>query len=127
LQPVMSHYLVPWPDSRVACGGTLEADAGFDTRVTAHGVHELLREGLKTAPGLGTATIKEVRVGLRPASADDRPVLGKLPDWSNVYVATGHGTEGLLIGPYTAMLVAESILSGQTPEEISGLTASRFS
>ena len=98
VQPVFSHYLVPWPGGRVACGGTLEAKAGFDTSATAGGVFELLREGLRTAPGLASAMVSEVRVGLRPASKDDRPVLGRLDGWSNVYVATGHGTEGLLLG-----------------------------
>jgi len=126
VQPMFSHYLVPWPDGRVACGGTLEADAGFDTRPTASGVHELLREALKTAPGLGSATISEVRVGLRPACSDDRPVVGRLPGWSNVYVATGHGTEGLLMGPYTSALLAEGIVSGSTPGEIRDLSPARF-
>ncbi len=126
VQPVMSHYLVPWPGGRIACGGTLEARAGFDTRPTAGGIHELLREGLRTAPGLAAATFSEVRVGLRPSSKDDRPVLGRLPDWSNVHVATGHGTEGLLLGPYTAALVAESVVSGSVPEQIASLSPARF-
>ena len=53
VQPVLGFYLVPWPDGRVACGGTMEADAGFDHRVTADGVLQLLRECLRTAPGPG--------------------------------------------------------------------------
>jgi D-amino-acid dehydrogenase len=126
LQPVFSHYLVPWPGGRVACGGTLEPEAGFDTRPTARGVHELLREGLRTAPGLAQATIHDIRVGLRPASADERPILGSIPGWSNVHVATGHGTEGLLMGPYTAALVAESIVTGSLPPAIAGLSPERF-
>ncbi len=126
VQPVFSHYLVPWPEGRIACGGTLEARAGFDTRQTAGGIHELLREGLRTAPGLADATVEHVRVGLRPRSADDRPLLGLLPGWSNVHVATGHGTEGLLLGPYTAALVADSIVSGSVPAQIAGLSPARF-
>jgi D-amino-acid dehydrogenase len=126
VQPVFSHYLVPWPGSRVACGGTLEASAGFDTRQTAGGVHELLREGLRTAPGLADATVEEVRVGLRPSSNDDRPMLGTLTGWSNVHVVTGHGTEGLLLGPYTAALVADSIVSGSVPEQIEAMSPKRF-
>jgi D-amino-acid dehydrogenase len=126
VHPVFSHYLVPWPGGRVACGGTLEADAGFDTSPTAGGVYELLREGLRTAPGLAGASISEVRVGLRPASKDDRPVLGRLDQWSNVYVATGHGTEGLLLGPFTAALVADAIVSGGVPELIADLSPARF-
>lgn len=109
LQPLLGFYLVPWPDGRVACGGTLEPDAGFDARPTAAGARDLLRECLRTAPGLGDATMGEIRVGLRPAPADGLPVLGRLPGWDNAYVATGHGTDGLLLGPYSASLVAQSI------------------
>jgi D-amino-acid dehydrogenase len=110
VQPVLGFYLVPWPDGRVACGGTMEAAAGFDHRPTADGLHQLLREGLRSAPGLAQATVVEVRVGSRPATPDDRPILGRLPGWDNVYVASGHGAEGLLLGPYSAKLVAAAAL-----------------
>jgi D-amino-acid dehydrogenase len=110
VQPVLGFYLVPWPDGRVACGGTMEAAAGFDHRPTADGLHQLLREGLRSAPGLAQATVVEVRVGSRPATPDDRPILGRLPGWDNVYVASGHGAEGLLLGPYSAKLVASAAL-----------------
>jgi D-amino-acid dehydrogenase len=110
VQPVLGFYLVPWPGGRVACGGTMEADAGFDHRPTADGLHQLLREGLRAAPGLAQATVTEVRVGTRPTTPDDRPVLGPLPGWTNAYVATGHGTEGLLLGPFSALVVARAVL-----------------
>jgi D-amino-acid dehydrogenase len=116
VQPVLGFYLVPWPDGRVACGGTMEADAGFDARPTAEGLHQLLREGLRTAPGLGPATVVETRVGLRPSTPDGHPVVGRLPGWGNAYVATGHGAEGLLLGPYSARVLADRIL-GADPSE----------
>jgi len=106
VQPLLTHYLVPWPGGRVACGGTFETGAGFSATVTAAGLHELLRECLSVAPGLATAEYLETRVGLRPSSPDDRPVLGPVPGWANVWVATGHGANGLLLGPYSALLVA---------------------
>ena len=55
VQPLLTHYLVPWPGGRVACGGTFEAGAGFSATVTAAGLHELLRECLAVAPGLADA------------------------------------------------------------------------
>lgn len=110
VQPVLGFYLVPWPDGRVACGGTLEAEAGYDHRPTAHGVHQLLRECLRTAPGLAEATVVETRVGSRPSSADGHPIVGRVPGWTNAYVATGHGTEGLLLGPISAAVVARSVI-----------------
>jgi D-amino-acid dehydrogenase len=114
IQPVLGFYLVPWPDGRVACGGTMEAQAGFDDRPTADGLHQLLRECLRSAPGLAQATVAEVRVGLRPATPDDRPVIGPVPGWSNVHLATGHGAEGLLLGPYSALVVAHALLGVET-------------
>ena len=116
VQPVLGFYLVPWPDGQVACGGTMEAGAGYDHRPTADGVLQLLRECLRTAPGLAPATVVEVRVGSRPSTPDGHPVLGPLPGWSNAFVATGHGAEGLLLGPYSGMVVARAVLGVEEPE-----------
>jgi D-amino-acid dehydrogenase len=114
-QPLLTHYLVPWPGGRVACGGTFETGAGYSTTVTAAGLHELLRECLVVAPGLQDATHLETRVGLRPTSADERAVVGRLPRWGNAWVATGHGANGLLQGPYSARVMAHAIAGQDVP------------
>jgi D-amino-acid dehydrogenase len=110
VQPLLTHYLVPWPGGRVACGGTFEPGAGFSATITAAGIHELLRECLTVAPGLADAEYLHTRVGLRPTSPDDRPVVGQVPGWDNAWVASGHGANGLLLGPYTASLLADRIV-----------------
>jgi D-amino-acid dehydrogenase len=115
VQPLLSHYLVPWPGGRMACGGTFEPDAGFTVNATAAGLHELLRECLSVAPGLAGATYRETRVGLRPTSPDDRALVGRVPGWSNAWVATGHGANGLLQGPYSARVLAHRIAGCETP------------
>ncbi len=109
VQQVYGHYMVPWDDHRVAVGATVE-DAGFAPDVTAGGMLEIMREALRVMPGLAGATLREVRVGLRPASADDLPILGALPGIPNVYVATGHGANGLLLGPVSGAAVASRAL-----------------
>jgi D-amino-acid dehydrogenase len=127
VQPLLTHYLVPWPGGRVACGGTFEPDAGFSTTVTAAGLHELLRECLVVAPGLADASYLQTRVGLRPTSPDGRPVLGPVPGWRNAWVATGHGANGLLLGPYSAKLLAQQMLDEPLDIPIAGeLDPSRF-
>ena len=125
VQPVLNFYLVPWPGGRVACGGTFEADAGFDIRPTAGGVRDLLRECVAIAPGLAQATLLEVRIGLRPTSPDDRPLLGPMPGTANVHVCTGHGANGLLMGPYSASLVADTV-QGTSPEALAPYRLTRF-
>jgi len=126
LQPVLSYYLVAWPGGRVACGGTFEAGAGFDLRPTAAGVAELLRECLINAPGLAGATLREVRVGLRPVSADGDPLLGTLPGLVNVHLATGHGTEGLLLGPYSGLVVARLAIGEPPDPSLAPFSPGRF-
>ena len=105
-----SHYLLTFPQNRVVAGATRESDAGFDARMTAGGVREALDEALRVAPGLVDATLDEVRVGLRPASPDGLPLLGCMPGYEHLYVATGHGASGLQLGPYSGALVADLAL-----------------
>jgi len=126
VSPVFTHYLVAWPGGRVACGGTYEPDARFDTRPTVAGLEELLRACLVIAPGLAEATVVDVRVGLRPVSGDDLPVLGPVPGWDNVHLVTGHGTEGLLLGPYSAALVARCLRGEPVPDDLLPFSVARF-
>ncbi|MFB9433140.1 NAD(P)/FAD-dependent oxidoreductase [Streptoalloteichus tenebrarius] len=102
--------LLGFPGSRIVVGATREPDAGFDRRITAGGLRDVLDEALAVAPGLAGATVGELRVGFRPASADDRPVLGTLPDNPGVVVATGLGRNGLTVGPFVGALAAELAL-----------------
>jgi D-amino-acid dehydrogenase len=116
-QPLLTHYLVPWPGGRVACGGTFETGAGYSVRVTAAGLQELLRECLSVAPGLLDATYLETRVGLRPTSADDRALVGRVPGWANAWVVTGHGANGLLQGPYSARVLGHAMAEVALPSD----------
>jgi D-amino-acid dehydrogenase len=126
VSPILSQYLVPWPDGRVVVGATVEPDAGFDARPTAAGMRQLFSEMLRLAPGLADATFLEVRAGLRPVSADDAPVLGRLPGWENAYVCTGHGANGLLLGPYSARLVADQVTGSPPPTDLTPFGVERF-
>jgi D-amino-acid dehydrogenase len=126
VQQVYGHYLVPWADHRVAVGATVE-DVGSAHDVTAGGVNEIMREALRVMPGLAGATLGEVRVGLRPTSIDDSPILGPLPGIPNVFVATGHGANGLLLGPISGKVMAD-LIAGRGPEvDLRPFSPARFS
>lgn len=111
LPQTSSHYMVAFNDNRIAFGATREDESGFDYRVTGGGVLEVLDEGLSVAPGLKSATFKEVRVGFRPMSSDIKPLLGPIPDIENVIIATGLGASGLTMGPYVGSLAAKIALN----------------
>jgi D-amino-acid dehydrogenase len=104
------HYLLAFDGSRVVAGATREPGAGFDDRVTAAGLAEVLAEALALAPGLGDATYLETRVGFRPAGPDTRPLLGPVPGVEGLIVATGLGAEGLTMGPHAGAAAARAAL-----------------
>ncbi len=121
-----AHYLLTFAPERVVAGATRESESGFDARMTAGGVHEALVEALRVAPGLGGATLVEVRIGLRPASPDGLPLLGWLPGYDNVLVATGHGPSGLQLGPYSGAVVAGLALGEPAPLALEPFAVERF-
>jgi D-amino-acid dehydrogenase len=112
--PASSHYLLAFEDSRVVVGATRE-DAGFDYRVTARGLSEVLVEALRIAPGLADATILETRIGFRPVGPDHVPMLGSVPGLAGLTIGNGLGAVGLTIGPYAGRLLAAMAL-GKKPE-----------
>lgn len=117
-------YMVPRPDGRLLVGATVE-EQGFDTTVTAGGVHELLREGYRTIPDIAEMELVEVRAGLRPGSPDNAPMIGPgaLP---GLLVASGHFRNGVLLAPATAEAVA-SMLAGDEPGvDVAAFDPARF-
>jgi D-amino-acid dehydrogenase len=123
---VRGNYLVPWPDSRVAAGATRETDSGFAPHTTARGMQQVLTDALAVAPGLANSAIEDIRVGLRPISADGLPVIGEAPSVDGAYLATGHGPTGLQLGPYTGKMISDMILDRSIDADLSPFDPTRF-
>jgi glycine oxidase len=104
---VENAYLVPRADGRLLVGAS-SVDAGFDARVTAGGIERLLRSAIEAAPALGAFTITETWAGLRPATPDERPVLGETA-LAGYYLACGHYRNGILLAPVTARILADAV------------------
>ncbi len=103
-------YLVPRDDGRLLVGATVES-RGFDARVTAAGLHDLLDAALAVAPALASFAVVETWAGLRPGSHDGRPYLGATA-LDGYLVASGHYRNGILLTPVTARLLAELVVEG---------------
>ena len=110
LSQLTDQYQVSWPNGKVAVGATRETGSGFVIRNSVDGVREVLDEATMVAPGLRGAAIEEIRVGVRPLTPDQLPVIGRVPDHPNVILATGHGATGLMTGPYSGRLAADIAL-----------------
>jgi glycine oxidase len=108
------HYFVPREDGRLLVGSTLE-DVGFDLRVTSEAVRELLDIALDWIPEFRAAEMECCWAGLRPASADGRPYLGRVSGLQNAFIAAGHYRSGLILAPATATLMAQ-LIRGREPD-----------
>jgi glycine oxidase len=117
-------YVVPRGDGRVVVGATVE-EQGFDTRVTAGAVHDLLRAAMELLPDAAELELVETVVGLRPGSPDNAPLLGPAGP-EGLVVATGHYRNGILNTPTTADTIAELLATGQVPEMIAPFSPGRF-
>jgi glycine oxidase len=119
-----SVYLVPRHDGEIVVGATQE-ELGFDTRVTAGGLWELLRDARELLPGITELEFREVNAGLRPGSPDNAPVLGAsaLP---GLLLATGHFRNGVLLAPVTGDVMAEILATGTVPEVARPFSPDRF-
>jgi glycine oxidase len=69
-------------------------------------------------PMLDDATIVEHRgdiLAMAPTPPYQKPVMGRLPNWRNAYVATRFGGDGVCMSPATGELMAELIETGESP------------
>lgn len=98
-------YLVPRPDGRLIVGATVE-EMGFDTAVTAGGVHELLREAYRLLPDVAEMELLDAIAGLRPGTPDNLPLVGP-GAIEGLVLATGHFRNGILLAPLAAETVAD--------------------
>ena len=121
--PVIRHtvrgrraYMVPRRDGALLIGATSE-DKGFDRDPTAGGVYELLRGACELVPAVSDLPLREVRVGLRPGSPDNLPILGPC-DIDGLIFATGHHRAGILLTPVTAWAIEKVVVEGHVPEAI---------
>jgi glycine oxidase len=106
-------YLVPREDGYVLAGAT-EEEAGFDKSTTEQAIAELTKFATNLVPALRNATIEQTWAGLRPASYDGFPYIGRMPGLENAFVAAGHFRSGLHLSPGTAVVLGD-LMCGKTP------------
>lgn len=117
-------YVVPREDGEVVIGATME-DRGFDLRVTAGGVHELLREAYRVLPEVAELELLECTAGLRPTTPDNAPVVGETAI-GGLLLAGGHHRNGILMAPLTANAIEALLTGAEPPAELERLSPARF-
>jgi glycine oxidase len=129
--PLLNHvlwapgaYLVPRRDGRLIVGATVE-EKGFDDTITAGGLLTLLEAAWRAIPAIEELPVDEIWAGHRPGSRDDAPILGRAPV-ENLFYATGHHRNGILLAPVTADAMAKLILDDVADPAIRPFGLERF-
>ena len=118
-------YMVPWDDGTLLVGATVE-DAGFDERTTVAGVRDLMEGAAELVPQVWNATFQHARVGLRPATPDLLPIVGRSAVVPNLLYATGHYRNGVLLSALTADIVAGAVLDNRHDSALDLMRPARF-
>ena len=108
----------------------------YDRQPTETARVELLQRAIDVFPALEDAKLVHQLAGSRPLSPDRQPIIGPIPGWEGVMLATGHTTKGIHLGPITGRIIADYVLEGSTdvvanveaflPDRFAGLTQTDF-
>ena len=114
-QPVITGddvHIVPVGGGDYWIGATVEFPSNKDEIPPNKELLESVRQqAIALCPDLAKATTLRTWLGLRPRpERRPAPVIGKLPRYSNVLLATGHYRNGVLLAPATADAIREMIV-----------------
>ena len=119
-------YAASKPDGLI-WAGTTEEEAGFDEELTTAARDKVMGDLLKMAPSLAEAELVQQTACLRPLSADGMPIMGAVPGWENLYLATGGGRKGILWSTGMAQGLADLMLEGSSDvPDLAALSLTRF-
>jgi len=100
--------------------------SGYDTAIDKKRAHLILDTTLKLFPRAGERDQVEFWAGLRPATPDGVPILGR-GKHPNLLLNTGHGTLGWTMAAGSARIIAD-LANARTPDiDMDGLGWERFS
>lgn len=103
-----AHAVVGSFGARLRVVGTAEF-AGFDPSIPAHRIDGLFRVLQKVLPGVAASIERDTAAcwaGLRPMSADGRPIIGPTPV-EGLYLNAGHGALGWTMAVGSGLLLAD--------------------
>jgi glycine oxidase len=119
-------YLVPRGDGRIIIGATVE-NAGYDKHICPAAIAALRNAAAELWPPIREARILDTWAGLRPATSDSLPVIGRDDAGPpRCWLALGHFRNGIMLAPGTARLLRQMVLDEPLSIDPAGFSAARF-
>lgn len=108
-------------------GSTTEF-VGYDKQTTYQAMRAICHHVKELIPVLAERKINIIRsfANFFPYTADDLPIMGKVPGLEGFIMAAGHNGHGICLGPISGKLISELIVHGETSIPIDQLSLTRF-
>jgi glycine oxidase len=119
------NYATTKPDGHL-WAGTTEEEAGFDEETTAAARDEVGAALVRMLPTMADAQVVYQTACLRPVAADGLLLLGRVPGFDRVYMATAGGRKGILFGPAMGRAIADLVLTGGAKIALDAFSPGRF-
>ncbi|WP_221566686.1 FAD-binding oxidoreductase [Alkalihalobacillus sp. TS-13] len=104
--------------------GFSKEEVGYDRRTTMDVIQETAQMAINYIPSLAKANIVRSFSGVRVIPEDGFPILGKIPDKKNAYIAAMHS--GVTLSPLVGTLMAELVMVGETSICLKRYSLKRF-
>lgn len=117
-------YLVPKMDGSLLIGAS-QQQVGFNKQPTLEAIQSLHETATTLVPALKEAEFLTTWTGLRPGTPDGLPYMGQAPGIKQLFVATGHYRNGILLAPITGRIMAELVGNGTTEIDLTPFSLER--
>jgi glycine oxidase len=122
----LKNYAMTKPSDGLVWCGTTEEEAGFDESKTTESRDKIIESTLRMLPGLADAEVVLQTACLRPVAPDDHLVLGSVQGVQGLYMNTGAGRQGIMMGPAMGKIIADLIVRGECDVLIGPYSPGRF-
>jgi glycine oxidase len=103
--------------------GVTKEGVGLDEASTEAGRAHLIAGAVRIFPDMAGAVLLEHLTALRPQGPSGFPIVGKAPEWENVYVANGGGIKGVLLCTGIGQAIRDLLLEGASRMPLTLLSA----
>jgi len=113
-------------DGATWLAATAKDGTGFDVTPSSEASESLSLRGMRMFPELESHQLLLQTACMRPVTPDGDPILGKVPGKDGVFIATGTGGKGILMGPVIGKAIADLVMNGETDLKIGQFGLARF-
>jgi D-amino-acid dehydrogenase len=92
--------------------GILEL-CGLDRRILPERIKTIFHHAKGYFPAIEKMKLLEIWRGFRPCTPDGLPMIGRAAPFKNLWIAGGHATKGMTLGPVTGRLMSD-MLAGKS-------------